>query len=316
MKPGSVGVAPAVAKGAKLFTGRVIGSIITFSILCSICLVWLVTLVIEPMLTTQVEFTANGIVSLGFDLLITILILIAVIHNSLDLMTTAAYRIEKPRMDKTLPRVKRFSLNETIQHLTLIATTATSALTGFALMYYSSWGSSVASDLGGFAQTLDIHYASAIIMGVLVAYHFGFYTAKYIANKILGQPARLDINFHRKDISDFFANFKFYLGRGDKPKFAKYSYAQKFDYWGIYWGMVILGLPGLLIWSGGLNAYGGLAFIFHVKEALLAVLFLGVFHFYQVHFTPRQFPADLTLFTGVVSEQEMEEDHPLEKENK
>jgi len=300
------------APGGKLFTGRVIGSIVTFSVISSICLIWLVTLVIEPMLTTPVSFTLNGIVSLGFDLLITVLILIALLHNSLDLMTSAAYRVRKPKMDKSVPKVKRFGLLETFQHLTLIATTATSALTGFTLMYYSSWGMSVANDLGGYTQTLNIHYASAIVMGVLVAYHFGFYSAKYIANKAIGQPARFDINFSKKDISDFFANIKFYLGRGDKPKFAKYSYAQKFDYWGIYWGMVILGLPGLLVWSGGIGAYGGLAFIFHVKEALLAVLFLGVFHFYQVHFTPRQFPADLTLFTGVVSEQEMQEDHPLE----
>lgn len=298
----------------RVFTGRVVGSIIVFSTICAVCLVWLVTLVIIPMLTTPLEFTPNGIVSFGFDALITLLILLAIVHNSLDLMSTAAYRIKKPKMDKSVPKVRRFSFNETVQHVTLIATTATSALTGFTLMYYASWGSSVANDLGGFTNTLDIHYASAIIMGVLVAYHFGFYTSKYLANTALGQPARLDINFSKKDITDFIANLKFYLGRGKKPKFGKYSYAQRFDYWGIYWGMVILGLPGLLIWSGGLQAYGGLAFIFHVKEALLAVLFLGVFHFYQVHFTPRQFPFDLTLFTGIVSEQEMAEDHPLELE--
>jgi len=315
MKPSQAGAAqarPTPAIEGKLFTGRVVGSIVTFSVICSICLVWLVTLVMVPMLTEPVEFTLNGVFSLGFDLLITVLILIAIVHNSLDLMTTAAYRIRKPKMDKSTPRVRRFGLVETIQHLTLIATTGISALTGFTLMYYSSWGSSVANDLGGYVQTLDIHYASAIVMGTLVAYHFGFYSSKYIANRLLKQPARFDINIHKKDITDLIDNIKFYLGRGERPKFAKYSYAEKFDYWGIYWGMVILGLPGLLIWSGGLNAYGGLAFIFHVKEALLAVLFLGTFHFYQVHFSPRQFPADVTLFTGIVSEQEMEEDHPLE----
>jgi formate dehydrogenase subunit gamma len=296
----------------KIFTGRVIGSIATFSIISAICLMWLYTQVLYPMLTSPVQFTNVGLVSLLFDLLITVLILVAMVFNSLDLMTTAALRIKKPRMDKTVPRVRRFTLNETIQHITLIATTATSALTGFALMFYSSWGKSVTDGLGGFEQTINIHYASAIIMGILVAYHFGYYGSKYLANKILKQEARFDINiFDKKDITDFFASIKFYLGRGDKPKFAKYSFAQKFDYWGIYWGMVILGLPGLMIWSGGIFTYGGLAFVFHVKEALLAVLFLGVFHFYQVHFTPRQFPGDFTLFTGVVSEQEMEEDHPL-----
>ena len=300
-----------VARG-KLFTGRVIGSIATFSVISAICLVWLITLVIVPMVTTPVELTALGITSLGFDLLITGLILVALVHNSLDLMTTAALRVRKPRMDGSTPRVRRFGLGETVQHLTLITTTGLSALTGFTVMFYTSWGKSLANDMGGLGQTLNIHYASAIVMGVLVAYHFGFYTFKYVANRLLKQPAPFDINiFNKKDFSDFLGSIKFFLGRGDRPKFAKYSYAQKFDYWGIYWGMAILGLPGLLLWSGGLDAYGGLAYVFHVKEALLAVLFLGVFHFYQVHFTPRQFPGDFTLFTGVVSKQEMEEDHPL-----
>ena len=119
----------------KLFTGRVIGSIATFSVISSICLIWLVTLVIEPLLTTPIDFsTLTGFFSFGFDLLITVLILIAFAHNALDLMTTAALRIRKPKMDKTVPRVKRFGIGETIQHLTLIATTAISALTGYTLM--------------------------------------------------------------------------------------------------------------------------------------------------------------------------------------
>jgi cytochrome b subunit of formate dehydrogenase len=295
----------------KLFTGRVIGSIATFSIISAVCLIWLYTQVIYPMATMPIQFTDVGLVSLFFDLLITVLILLAMVHNSLDLMTTAALRIRKPRMEKGVLKVRRFTFAETLQHLTLIATTATSALTGFTLMFYPSWGRAVANDLGGFTQTVNIHYASAIVMGILVAYHFGFYASKYVANKLLKQEARFDINFNLEDIKDFFTSMKYYFGRGERPKFAKYSYAQKFDYWGIYWGMIILGLPGLMIWAGGISAYGGLAYVFHVKEALLAVLFLGVFHFYQVHFTPRQFPGDLTLFTGVVSEEEMEEDHPL-----
>lgn len=306
---GDTSTATTASKG-RVFTGRVVGSIVVFSIMCAVCLVWLVTLVMIPMLTTPLEFTLTGIVTLGFDLLITVLILVAVVHNSLDLVTSAALRIRKPDMSKA--KVKRFSINERLQHVWLLVTTAVSALTGFAIMFYASWGSSVVNLLGGFETTLDIHYASAILMGILVVYHFGFYTAKYFANRALGLPARLDINFSKKDITDFFANLKFYLGRGARPRFDKYSYAQRFDYWGIYWGMVILGAPGVMMWALGPQAFGGLAYIFHVKEALLAVLFLGVFHFYQVHYTPRQFPGDATFLTGTVSEQEMAEDHPLE----
>lgn len=296
----------------RIFTGRVVGSIVVFSIMCAVCLVWLVTLVLIPMFTTPFKFTPTGIVSLGFDVLITWIILFAIVHNSLDLVTSAALRIRKPK-GKAI--IKRFSVNERLQHLWLLITTAVSALTGFAIMYYASWGKSVVNLLGGFEATLDLHYASAILMGILVVYHFGFYTAKYFANRALGRPTKLDINFSWKDLTDFFANMKYYAGRGQRPKYDKYSYSQRFDYWGIYWGMVILGAPGVMMWALGVQAFGGVAYIFHVKEALLAVLFLGVFHFYQSHYSPRQFPGDATFLTGTVTEQEMEEDHPLEIEH-
>ena len=101
---------------------------------------------------------------------------------------------------------------------------------------------------------------------------------------------------------------------GSKQKLGKYNYMEKFDYWGIYWGMIILGLPGVLMWADGVNAFNGLAFVFHTKEALLAVLFLGIFHLYQAHFSPRRLPMNMTFLSGTMSEAEMQEDHPAELE--
>lgn len=310
MAGGEASIETTAGKERRVFTGRVVGSIVEYSIVSAICLMWLVTLVIIPMLTTRVEFTEIGIASLGFDILITVLILLAVVHSSLDLITNAALGIRKP--DKSKVKFKRFSINQRIQHVWLLTTTAVSALTGFSLLYIDSWGDTIVKALGGYETTLDIHYLSAILMGSLVAYHFAFYASKYLANRALGLPARLDVIFSKKDAVDFVASFKYYLGKGEKPKINKYSYAQRFDYFGVYWGMIILGAPGLMMWALGMQAYGGLAYIFHVKEALLAVLFLGVFHIYHNHFNPREFPIDTTFITGTVSEQEMAEEHPLE----
>jgi len=294
---------------SRVFTGRVISSIVIYSIIASVTVLWIVTVVIIPTLTTAVTFNLTGLVSLFFDLLITVLILFAVVHNALDLITYAGRGIEKLPAS---PKVFRFSWNQRIQHIWLFISMVFLSVTGMAMLFIGNWGQDVVNDFGGFQNTLDIHYASAIAMGALVVYHFGFYGSKYIVNKLTGQPAPFDINIGLPDIKEAMGNMKFYLGIGPKPNFGKYDYMQKFDYWGIYWGMIILGVPGVIMWADGVNAFNGLAFVFHTKEALLAVLFLGIFHLYQAHFSPRRLPLNMSVFSGTVSEAEMQEDHPAE----
>jgi formate dehydrogenase subunit gamma len=295
---------------SNIFTGKVIGSIAIYSVIASVTLLWLIYVVTIPLLTTPITFDLTGLVGTFFDLLITGLILFAVVHNALDLITYAPMSSKLP----STPKIPRFSLNQRLQHLWLFVSMILLSVTGMALLFYSNWGQYVVNDLGGFQATLDLHYASAIAMGALVIYHFGFYASKFIVNKLTRQPAPFDINIGLPDIKDAMSNMKFYLGIGPKPKFGKYNYMEKFDYWGIYWGMIILGVPGVIIWADGVSAFNGLAYVFHTKEALLAVLFLGIFHLYQAHFSPRKFPMNMTFMTGTMSEAEMKEDHPAELE--
>jgi formate dehydrogenase subunit gamma len=293
---------------SSVFTGKVISSLVLYSIIASVTVMWIVTVVIIPTLSTPVTFDLTGLVSLFFDLLITVLILFAVVHNGLDFITYAGAGSQK---SPPTPKIRRFDLNQRIQHLVLFLSMIVLSVTGMAMLFIGNWGGNVVNALGGFQETLDIHYASAIVMGALVLYHFGFYAAKFIANKLTHQPAPLTImNLGLQDMKDAMNNMKFYLGIAPKPKFGKYDYMEKFDYWGIYWGMMILGIPGVIMWADGVNAFNGLAFVFHTKEALLAVLFLGIFHLYQAHFSPRRFPFNPTIFTGDISEADAEEDHP------
>jgi len=297
---------------SSVFNGKVVSSIVIYSIIASLSVMWVVTVVLIPLLTTAITFTLDSLISSFFDFLITVLILFAVFHNALDIITYSGRTTQKVQNS---PKIKRFSLNQILQHVILFVSMIFLSVTGLAMLFIGNWGGNVVNALGGFQSTLNIHYASAIVMGALVFYHFGFYASKFITNKLTHQPAPLDImHLGMQDMKDAMGNLKFYLGIAPKPKFGKYDYMQKFDYWGIYWGMIILGLPGVLMWMYGVNAFGGLAFIFHTKEALLAVLFLLSFHLYQAHISPRRFPANLTIFTGNISEEEMQEDHPLELE--
>jgi hypothetical protein len=52
----------------------------------------------------------------------------------------------------------------------------------------------------------------------------------------------------------------------------------------------------------------------HSDEALLATLAIIIWHFYNVHFNPDNFPMSLTWWHGKISVKKMIEHHPLEYE--
>ncbi len=64
-------------------------------------------------------------------------------------------------------------------------------------------------------------------------------------------------------------------------------------------------LPGIII---------QIAYVAHSDEAMLALLAIIIWHFYNVHFNPRIWPANKVWFQGTLTEEEMEHEHPLELE--
>lgn len=100
--------------------------------------------------------------------------------------------------------------------------------------------------------------------------------------------------------------------------FDRYDYRQKFEYWGVVLGALIMIITGLILWFPTYFTYvlpGELvpaAKEAHGGEALLAFLVIVVWHLYSVHLSPVQFPGDSSIFTGRVSTEKMLHEHPLE----
>ena len=101
-----------------------------------------------------------------------------------------------------------------------------------------------------------------------------------------------------RDLLDLWAMMKYFLYLGPRPKFDRFTYWEKFDYMGVFWGVAMIGISGLVLWlptfftkflpGWALNA----AYVIHSDEALLATGFIFMFHFFHTHLRPEAFPMD------------------------
>ena len=160
-----------------------------------------------------------------------------------------------------------------------------------------------------------IHGFCAIITMIYAAMHLGYLAYRVFKKKdysILWGPNSLVPNL--TDAQQIIAHMKWFVGLGPKPRFGKWSYWEKFDYWAVFWGVAVIGGSGLTLWfptfftkfmPGWLL---NVATIVHSDEALLAFGFIFTIHFFNNHLRPEKFPMDRVIFTGRMSEEELEHD--------
>jgi len=216
---------------------------------------------------------------------------------------------------------RRFTPAERVLHASLMIAFIGCALTGLPLIFAAQpWAVTLASLLGGFQSAGVIHRACASIMIAVFATHIVLVIRRAIIHKdLLGVIWGHDSMVPQwQDAIDIYRHVKWFLGRGSRPQFDRWTYWEKFDYWAVFWGMAIIGGSGLLLWFPfffGQLLPGwvfNLAALIHGEEALLAVGFIFTIHFFNGHLRPEKFPMDTVVFTGRISEHEMKTERAVE----
>jgi cytochrome b subunit of formate dehydrogenase len=214
----------------------------------------------------------------------------------------------------------RFPLAKRYLHGVLMSTFLGLALTGMPLRFSGTvWADRFAHVVGGFEAILFFHKFCAVILTIAFLIHVGDVLYRGIIKKqegIFWGPTSLVPQ--PKDFSDFFGHLRWFLWLGPKPKFDRFAYWEKFDYWAVFWGMVIIGISGYAMWFPRFfvkvvpGSMLNVALLLHGEEALLAIWFIFTVHFFNTHFRPGSFPMDLVIFTGEQTEKELREKHPAE----
>jgi len=212
----------------------------------------------------------------------------------------------------------RMTVNQRLQHAGLAVSFMLLVLTGFMLRYPDAWWVVAIRHVSDWAFVLRglIHRVAGVALIAAGVWHIG-----YLALTAEGRQLFRDLLPRKRDLTDPWAVLRYNLGFSqEKPKFGRFSYIEKSEYWALIWGTVLMGVTGVILWfentSMGLFTKLGydISRTIHFYEAILATLAIIAWHFYFVIFNPDVYPMNLAWLTGRVSEHEMRADHPLELE--
>jgi cytochrome b subunit of formate dehydrogenase/nitrate/TMAO reductase-like tetraheme cytochrome c subunit len=226
----------------------------------------------------------------------------------------------KEERDKHGPYIRRFNAMNISMHIVIITTFLLLALTGLPLKFHEMpWAQTLIAMLGGVDFARVIHRLAAIGTFGYMAFHVGNIFIRWMFRKERGLFWGPDsMTPQTNDVRDFFGNIRYFLYLAERPRGDRWTYWEKFDYLAVFWGVVIIGLSGLMLWFPGfftrflpgwtLNA----AHVIHADEALLATGFIFIFHFFHTHLRPESFPMDLVVFTGKMPLHRFKAERPLE----
>jgi predicted CXXCH cytochrome family protein len=220
--------------------------------------------------------------------------------------------------------IRRFTKSQRITHIFVIISFLLLAFTGMILKFaYMGWAKFFAHLMGGAEVAGVFHRIAAVItFGYFVFHVVSLFRMKAqkglsIRNFVFGKNSLM---FNLQDIKDFIASIKWFVGRGPRPSYGRWTYWEKFDYMAVFWGVVVIGSTGLMLWFPEFftKIFPGwlinVAQIIHSDEALLAVGFIFTIHFFNTHLRPEAFPMDTVIFTGHVALEDYKDDRPREYE--
>ncbi|MDW7675640.1 MAG: cytochrome b/b6 domain-containing protein [Bacillota bacterium] len=211
--------------------------------------------------------------------------------------------------------VQRFDIQQVVQHWILALSVLMLMITGFPIKFaYSGWAPYVMDVFGGFKNMLIVHKFFGVMMIFSGVYHVIWL---FIKLPTMNRP-KWAIIPSLKDIRDAYDHARHLLGIGEMPKYTRYSYLEKFEYFAVVWGVIIMGATGILLWFPELSAaiaprwVMSILRVVHSFEAIVCLIAIVMGHFYAVHFNPDVFPSSPVWINGKISREHFHHEHPLE----
>lgn len=208
---------------------------------------------------------------------------------------------------------QRFTIGQRWEHMLLFISFTVLLLTGIPQKYRTTtWSQQILSTPERLDLIQTIHHIAAVVLIIEVIYHLGMAVYLMTKRKLPG-----DIFITWQDFKDAGKMVAYLLFlKKEKPVFGKYTFEEKVTYWFIFFGVGLMVLSGFVLWfpelitrflPGGVIPAAKLA---HSTEAIVAGIFIVLWHFYHVHLQR----LNLSIFSGTISEDDLKTYHALEYE--
>jgi cytochrome b subunit of formate dehydrogenase len=210
---------------------------------------------------------------------------------------------------------QRFSTSDRVQHALMLASFLVLTVTGLPQKYIylnSHYLDDLIELMGGLETVRVVHRWAATVLMLVTVYHL-----LAAAHRVLVRRVSLSMLPRYRDVVDSLQSVRYNLGLAkQRPRSDRYTWEEKVEYWSLIWGTLVMIATGFMLWNPVATArflpgqWIPAAQVVHGGEALLAILAVLVWHFYSVHL--RSF--NRAMFSGQLTEAEMEHEHPLELE--
>jgi cytochrome b subunit of formate dehydrogenase/nitrate/TMAO reductase-like tetraheme cytochrome c subunit len=271
------------------------------------------------------------ITHVAFSYLTTLTLLFFAFHVLIDFIYELRQRLAAKGHGVTADDMKsviRFDIHQRAQHWFMLSGVILLGITGWPLrgagvftgaplignLDASGYSAAFMKLFGGAAGAALWHRIGAVLIIISSVYHLFYLT--FLASRKRLPFSMLPVP---KDALDMKDNILFMLGlKKERPRFDRYMYLEKFDYWAVFWGIVMMVGTGFVFWFPVFFAKYApswvitAAQIIHGEEATLAITFLFVVHFYNVHLKPSIFPMNWAWLNGRITVANLKHEHPAE----
>lgn len=215
--------------------------------------------------------------------------------------------------------VERFTRSQRVQHFLLLVSFIILIITGLALKFHDSWLGKLVITLEGGVIARGIFHRFAAVLLILVA----LYQFLYVVFTRYGHDEFLSILPRLKDFKDAYQSVIFALGFSfERPRIDKYAPQDKFQYWAVVAGSLLMIITGLVLWyqTQAMLVLPKWAIditrVVHSYEGVIIAMVILLWHLYIVHLNPQRFPMSRLWIDGKISLEELKTEHALEYQRK